>query len=196
MKNTRGFLAGASRKAKRSLFFLLTFTVLGIGNLFSQQQTSDFEFILVMFPGIATSLASEMGSNNIAFTSEGGPDINELHSLLRNSIGSPTFNEANYQRLVDFIMSSLLFVDLVTYFSIQFNIPREQVFNPTITNVGFYPTSTMSPQVSIDLDFGGHSARLGVAREPGVFMWSMSDEFDFRHLNTTFGVRHYFITQR
>jgi len=194
MKNTRGFFSGVSRRAKKSLFFLLAFTLLGIGNLYSQQQARDFEFIFQMGPFMKTTLASNMGSNNWAFTS-GRQNINELHSLLHNSIGSPTFNEANYQRLVDFILSSQLYVDLVLFMAGEFNISMETILNPEVTRVTFGPTAAMT-QLDIILNFGGSAGTLSISRYPGLFTWEMSEGFDITHRGTNYAVRLYTIFPR
>ena len=177
---------------KISMALMLLLTVSGI--IYSQQSPSrDYEFIFTLAPGVTTSLVSNMRRDNWAFTN-GGQNINDLYSLLNNSLDSP-YNRTNYQRLVDYVFSSLLYIDLVGFFVQAFEIPFEDALNPQIIDVDFSPNGRLT-QIDVKIKIGGHDGTLSISKFPGLFIRELSEDFHVEYQQTNNRTRLYFILGR
>ena len=141
--------------------------------------------------GVTTSLVSDMGRNNWAFT-DGGQNIQELYSLLNASLGS-AFNLAAYQRLADYVISSLLYIDLAGFFIWAMDIPIDIATNPEIVGVDFTPASSMT-QLGMRLRFGNFDASIYISRYPGAFIRLLNQDFVVEYRETNNAVRLYFIS--
>jgi hypothetical protein len=176
---------------KEKLLFIFLIAFVFTGSLSSQGTTiKDYEFIFVLAPGCTTSLASNMKRDNWAFT-EKGQNIDELYLLLNNSINS-SYNRANYQKLADYVISSLLYMDLAGFFIYVLDIPIENALKPKVIDVEFSPTGRIT-QIDIKLKFGDYDATLSISKFPGLFIKELSEDFNVEYKETKDKVRLYFI---
>ena len=188
------YLGKLIRRRNRGVFVFVLFLAISV-NIFAQAAgVIDYEFIFTFEGlGVTTSLVSDMGRENWAFT-EGGQNINELRSLLNNSINAE-FNRANYQKLADYIISSYLYLDLVSFFIFASNIPMDIAFNPEIIGVEFSPAGRVT-QMSIRLRFGNYNGTLSVSKFPGMFIQELREDFIVEYQQSHNKVHLYFIRGR
>jgi hypothetical protein len=175
--------------------FIYIFLIAVSLNCFAQTPpTNNYEFIFTFEgTGVTTSLVNDMRRDNWAFT-DGGQDYNEFYSLLGNSIGND-YNRANYQRLVDYIISTYLYMDLVNFFIYVSNIPMDIATKPEIVSVEFSPSGRLT-QIDIKLKFGNYNGTLSISKFPGMFINELNEDFIVEYQQSNNKVHLYSIRGR